>query len=118
MADWIAQSFTHYAVTDILTQLEQALSGAQQKLNSAQAELDQVAQLRQNLVDLEVAIGTANNGFDELSIRYGDTQPDMLLVDLDVDAIAASVIEAGTADVKVGDEIEPEVLVLEDPASE
>jgi len=100
LAEWIAQSFTHYAVSDILTQLEQALAGAQQKLNSAQAELDQVAQLRQNLVDLEVAIDSANNGFGELSNRYGDTQPEMLLVDLDSDAI------------------NEEVLVLEDPASE
>ena len=115
LAAWIAQSFAHYAVTDILAQLETAAANAQQKLEQAQAELDQVAQLRQNLVDLDGAIGSANTGFENLSKRYGDTQPEMLLVDLDAEA---DVVENAEADAVENAEAESEELVLEEPASE
>jgi hypothetical protein len=115
LAGWISQSFAHYAVTDILAQLETAAANAQQKLAQAQSELDQVAQLRQNLVELDSAIGSANNGFEELSKSYGDTRPEMLLMDLDAGESANAVVE--TIEAQVADS-ETEELVLEEPASE
>jgi len=118
LAGWISQSFAHYAVTDILAQLETAAANAQQKLAQAESELEQVAQLRQNLVDLDSAIGSANTGFEGLSASYGDTQPEMLLMDLDASESAGPAVEvAAEVETQVG-EAETEELVLEEPASE
>jgi hypothetical protein len=105
LSDWISQSFTHYAVSGILSQLETALASANAELEGAQSELAQVAALRESLLTLSRAIEAADRGFGTLAERYGNTQPEMLLVEVE-----------GAEEEKTGDE--SEMVILEEPAPE
>jgi GTPase SAR1 family protein/phage shock protein A len=78
LALWIAQSYAHFAVTEILQQLEDAAAAAQAKVASAEAGLAQVAELREHLALLESAVVETSTRVEALGRRYGETQPELL----------------------------------------
>jgi len=105
LSDWISQSFTHCAVSGILSQLEKAMESANAKLESAQSELSQIAALRESLMTLSESIDAADRGFETLADRYGNTQPETLLLEVE-----------GAEEEKAEGELE--MVILEEPAPE
>ncbi len=78
LAQWIAQSYAHHLVKGVLGAIESAAATSRSELSSVQSELEQVADLSRSVEQLEQAVTTTSAQLEELTQRYGDTNPSML----------------------------------------
>ena len=94
----ILGSYADVAVAHMGESIEKVAKDAEEKLKVVQSELKEFQKMQNHLTELESAISKADGEIDELTDRYGQTNPDDLIQPFKAEASAEAETPAAADD--------------------